>query len=52
LQQVTQSEEATDRVQHIFKGIWSLEDFGKDGAEVNAVVQKAIENPHDFVLKP
>ena len=36
----------------MFKGIWSLEDYGVEGAEVTQVVERALQNPHDFVLKP
>lgn len=36
----------------MFKGIWSLENLCQDGAEVNEVVERAIEYPHEYVLKP
>ena len=36
----------------LFKGIWSLEDLCKEGSEVNSVVERALANPHEFVLKP
>lgn len=29
-----------------------MENLCKEGAEVNEIVEKAIENPTDFVLKP
>ena len=35
----------------MFKGIWSLEFAGRD-KETDEMIQKAIENPSDFVLKP
>jgi glutathione synthase len=40
-----------DSVKDHFKGIWSLEDF-KTNADVQTIIQKAIENPHDYVMKP
>ena len=38
-------------ISHLFKGIWSLESFDSD-KEVAQVVQKAIENAHNYVMKP
>lgn len=38
-------------MKHLFKGIWSLEDYGK-GTETDDMIKKAIINPQDFVLKP
>lgn len=52
LQQVTQSEEVTKQASHLFKGIWSLEDFGKPGAEVNIIFEDALAHPEKYVLKP
>ena len=52
LQKVIRSADTVRKVKQLFKGIWSLEDLGKAGAEVNTIVEKAIKNPHDYVLKP
>ena len=52
LRQVSGSDGTTHALKHLFKGIWSLEDLCKEGAEVNSVVEQALENPHEFVLKP
>ena len=52
LRRVCGSEETTQSLKGLFKGIWSLEDLCKDGAEVNEVVERALENPREFVLKP
>ena len=46
------SDETTATLKNLFKGLWSLEDLNKEGAEVNAVVEKALQNPEEFVLKP
>jgi hypothetical protein len=32
---IAQNDEDVQKVAHLFKGIWSLEDFGVDGAEIN-----------------
>ena len=52
LRQVTGSDQTTEALKALFKGIWSLEDLCKEGAEVNSVVESALANPHEFVLKP
>lgn len=49
LQEVTQRN--CERIKSLFKGIWSLEDFQTD-QEVKEIMLKAIEKPHDYVLKP
>jgi hypothetical protein len=36
----------------LFKGIWSLEDYGQPGAEVNEIFEDAMNNPSKYVLKP
>lgn len=38
-------------ISHLFKGIWSLEDFDTD-VSVGSVIKMAIENPHNYVMKP
>ncbi len=35
----------------VFRGMWSLEDYEND-ASVKEIVQKVIENPKDYVVKP
>lgn len=52
LREACGSDETTQALKPLFSGIWSLEELGKEGAEVNAVVERALENPADFVLKP
>lgn len=52
LRKVSGSDATTEALKQLFKGIWSLEDLGKEGAEVNEVVERALLNPHEFVLKP
>lgn len=52
LRAVCGSDSTTEALKGLFKGIWSLENLCKEGAEVNEIVEKAIENPTDFVLKP
>ena len=52
LKSVVKSQKVLDQVKILFKGIWSLEDYHKPGAEVNFIVDKAIVNPHCYVLKP
>ena len=52
LNQVTENEGVTKQISGIFKDIWSLEDYGKPGAEVNKVFEEAIAHPENFVLKP
>ena len=42
--------ESAKEIQHLFKGIWTLEDMEKE--DVKEVVKKAIEDPHSFVIKP
>ena len=37
--------ETTNALKSLFKGIWSLEDLCKEGAEVNEIVERALENP-------
>lgn len=41
-----------NRVGGLFKGIWSLEDYGKKDAEVNRIFVDAIAHPENYVLKP
>jgi hypothetical protein len=52
LTQVIGSQESMKQVKDLFKGIWSLEDFGVPGAEVNAIVEYALAHPEKYVLKP
>ena len=52
MRRVSGSDATTEALAQLFKGIWSLEDLGQEGAEVNEVVEKALLNPHEFVLKP
>lgn len=35
----------------VFTGMWSLENYD-DQPETQAIVAKAIANPHDYVVKP
>lgn len=35
LVRAAKNEDDANKVAHLFKGIWSLEDFGKEGAEIN-----------------
>ena len=44
-------ESSIDSISHLFKGIWSLENFDTD-KEVAQVILKAIKDPHNFVMKP
>lgn len=42
-----------DKLGDLFKGMWSLENISDpNAAEIHEVVQKAIEKPSDYVLKP
>jgi glutathione synthase len=41
-----------DALKETFKGLYSLENLGKDGDSINEIVEKAIQNPKDYVLKP
>lgn len=52
LEQVTKDKALAARVSGLFKGIWSLEDYGKKEAEVNRVFADALANPQKYVLKP
>lgn len=52
LQQVTQDEDAAAKISGLFKGIWSLEDYGKKDAEVNRIFEDALAHPEKYVLKP
>lgn len=52
LRRVSGSDATTETLSRLFKGIWSLEDLGQAGAEVNDVVERALLNPHEYVLKP
>lgn len=52
LKEIASDEKLADEVQHLFKGIYSLEEIGKGNSEVDAIIEKAVQNPHDFVLKP
>ena len=45
-------ERTVERLKHLFKGIWSLEEYGRPEAPVNDVVELAIANPSRYVLKP
>eukprot|EP00351_Strombidinopsis_sp_SopsisLIS2011_P003988 CAMPEP_0116884258 /NCGR_PEP_ID=MMETSP0463-20121206/17091_1 /TAXON_ID=181622 /ORGANISM="Strombidinopsis sp, Strain SopsisLIS2011" /LENGTH=51 /DNA_ID=CAMNT_0004540465 /DNA_START=1074 /DNA_END=1229 /DNA_ORIENTATION=- len=46
-------QESINKLGNIFKGMWSLEHItNPEAREVHEVVQKAIENPSDYVLKP
>jgi hypothetical protein len=40
-----------ETLEHLFKGIWTLEDIESD-PEVQRVVALAIENPSRYVIKP
>ena len=44
--------QAMQGVKNLFKGLYSLEDLGKEGAPINDIIEKALKNPHDYVLKP
>ena len=39
------------KVSGLFDGMWSMEEYGKD-PKIDLVIQKALANPDDFVLKP
>ena len=52
LERVAGNRNVSNKLKHLFKGIWSLEDLGKEGAEVDQIVEDAIANPHSYVLKP
>ena len=39
LRDVTGSPQLTDKLAGLFKGLWSLEDLGKEGYEVNQIVE-------------
>ena len=52
LMQVIKSKDTLNKVKALFKGIWSLENLGQPGAEVNQIVEDAIKNPNNYVLKP
>lgn len=41
-----------DLLKQLFTGCYSMEDYGKEGAAINDLVEEAIKNPHDYVLKP
>ncbi|CDW80919.1 glutathione synthetase [Stylonychia lemnae] len=41
-----------DIIKQIFKGIWTLEDIEKPESEVQEIIRKALDNPHDYVIKP
>jgi glutathione synthase len=43
-------DENADKIKHLFQGIWSLDDWDSQG--VKEVIEKAIENPHSYVIKP
>ena len=45
-------QKAMHGVKGLFKGLYSLEDLGKEGAPINDIIEKALKNPHDYVLKP
>lgn len=45
------NDSSTDEISHLFKGIWSLENFDTD-KEVAQIIEKAIQNPHNYVMKP
>ena len=49
---VSGSEETTSALKGLFKGIWSLEHLCQPDAEINDVVERALENPSEYVLKP
>ena len=40
-----------EKIKGLFEGLWSLEYLDTD-SHVQAVVKKAILNPHDYVIKP
>ena len=52
MREVSGSDATTETLKTLFKGIWSLEDLCQEGAEVNEVVERALANPEEFVLKP
>ena len=41
-----------NHIKHLFKGIWTLEDIEDEKSEVQDVIKNAIENPHNYVIKP
>lgn len=46
-------QESIDKLGNIFEGMWSLEHImNPEAKEVHEVVQKAIEKPGDYILKP
>lgn len=48
------NQQHAQQIQHIFKGIWTLEDIEKSPSEteIHSIIEKAIENPHNYVIKP
>ena len=52
LRVISGSDEITHKLKMLFKGIWSLENLGSEDAEVNEVVERALQTPSEFVLKP
>lgn len=52
LRRVTGNDEVTNDLKQLFKGIWSLEHLCQEGAEVNQIVELALVNPNQYVLKP
>ena len=46
-------QESIDKLGNIYKGMWSLEHItNPEAKEVHEVVQKAIINPSEYILKP
>lgn len=52
LQRCTRDDVISQKVAPLFEGIWSLEDFGTEGAEANKAYEKALLESHKYVLKP
>ena len=41
-----------DQIKNLFKGIWTLEDIENEESELQVTIKHAIENPHNYVIKP
>jgi len=52
LDKVAQSEELVNRLGKVFSTIWSMENLGVEGAEINEVYKDAIAHPENYYLKP
>ena len=49
---MVKSLDEAEKIKHLFEGIWSLEEIDQDDFKHHDIIQKAIENPRNYVLKP